>query len=147
MPTQPLTACQSSSRTLCAVGRLGVLVLGALALRAVATRLRIDGEGVELNEGLKPRLRWDEVAEARVFRVRSRRYVETGSPGLNVSYCLATKPVAIEGGRVELVRSSPKTSIATILSPASVPAVAGAWVPSRSTSYRARFGGWQDSRI
>ncbi|MFJ7911343.1 NACHT domain-containing protein [Kitasatospora sp. NPDC096204] len=72
---------------------LGVLVLGALALRAVATRLRIDGEGVELNEGRKLRLRWDDVAEARVIRVRSRRNVETGSPDLNVSYCLAMRPV------------------------------------------------------
>ncbi|MFJ9446288.1 hypothetical protein ACIRRH_31180 [Kitasatospora sp. NPDC101235] len=81
-------------RQLGVLRRFGVLLLGALALRAVATRLRIDGEGVELNEGRKLRLRWDDVAEARVVRVRSRRNVETGSPGLNVSYCLAMKPVA-----------------------------------------------------
>ncbi|MFE7524773.1 hypothetical protein ACFU7Y_03540 [Kitasatospora sp. NPDC057542] len=76
------------------LGVLGVLLLGALALRAVATRLRIDSEGVELNEGRKLRLRWDDVAEVQVVRVRSRRNVEPGSPGLNVSYCLAMKPVA-----------------------------------------------------
>ncbi|MEU9045626.1 MULTISPECIES: NACHT domain-containing protein [unclassified Kitasatospora] len=73
---------------------LGVLALGALALRAVATRLRIDSECVELNNGRRLRLRWDDVAEVRVLRVRSRRNVETGSPTLNVSYCLAMKPVA-----------------------------------------------------
>ncbi|MFD0403725.1 hypothetical protein [Kitasatospora sp. NPDC127116] len=75
------------------LGALCVLVLGALALRAVATRLRIDGTGVELDGGRKLRLRWEDVAEVRVLRIRSHRDTETGSLGLNVSYYLAMKPV------------------------------------------------------
>lgn len=75
------------------LGALCVLVLGALALRAVATRLRIDDEGVELDRGRKLRLRWEDVAEVRVLRIRSHRNTETGSLGLNVSYYLAMKPV------------------------------------------------------
>ncbi|WP_189925415.1 hypothetical protein [Kitasatospora xanthocidica] len=72
---------------------LGVLVLGGLALRAVATRLRIDGEGVQLNEGRRLRLRWDQVTEVRVRRIRFSRNAEDGAPGVNVSYCLVMRPV------------------------------------------------------
>ncbi|MFJ2868303.1 NACHT domain-containing protein [Kitasatospora sp. NPDC087314] len=74
-------------------GVLGVLVLGALALRAVATRLRIDSEGVQLNEGRRLQLRWEQVAEVRVRRVRFRRDAEAGAPSVNVSYCLVMRPV------------------------------------------------------
>ncbi|MFI5649227.1 NACHT domain-containing protein [Kitasatospora sp. NPDC051705] len=72
---------------------LGVLVLGGLALRMVATRLRIDGEGVQLNEGRRLRLRWDQVTEVRVRRIRFSRNAEDGAPGVNVSYCLVMRPV------------------------------------------------------
>ncbi|MEU1284555.1 hypothetical protein [Kitasatospora sp. NPDC005856] len=75
------------------LGALCVLVLGALALRAVATRLRIDDEGVELDGGRRLRLRWDDVAEVRVLRIRSHRNRETGSLGLISSYYLVMRPV------------------------------------------------------
>ncbi|MGW2870300.1 hypothetical protein [Kitasatospora sp. NPDC001225] len=75
------------------LGSLGVLVLTALALRVVATRLRINGEGVELDGGRKLRLRWDDVAEVRVLRIRSHRNRETGSLGLISSYYLVMRPM------------------------------------------------------
>ncbi|MFF2548481.1 hypothetical protein ACFVUY_38810 [Kitasatospora sp. NPDC058063] len=76
------------------LGVLGVLLLGSLALRAVATRLRVDSEGMLINEGRKLRLRWEDVAKVQVIRVGSHRDGGAGSPGLNVSYCLAITRVA-----------------------------------------------------
>ncbi len=73
------------------LGMLGVLGLDALALRAVATRLRIGAEAVELNEGRKLRLRWDDVEKVQVRRIRPRK-AKGHSPGLSVSYCLAMRP-------------------------------------------------------
>ncbi|MFJ6378382.1 hypothetical protein ACIQI7_00030 [Kitasatospora sp. NPDC092039] len=75
------------------LGVVCVLVLGALALRAVATRLRIDDEGVELDGGRRLRLRWDDVAEVRVLRIRSHRNRDTGSLVLISSYYLVMKPM------------------------------------------------------
>ncbi|MFJ8627881.1 NACHT domain-containing protein [Kitasatospora sp. NPDC093550] len=73
---------------------IGVLVLGGLALRVVATRLRVDGEGVQLNGGRRLRLRWDQVTEVQVRRIRFSRNAEDGAPSVNVSYCLVMKPVS-----------------------------------------------------
>ncbi|MEU4116541.1 hypothetical protein AB0F71_18870 [Kitasatospora sp. NPDC028055] len=72
---------------------LSVLVLGGLALRVVSTRLRVDSEGVQLNGGRRLRLRWDQVTEVRVRRIRSSRNAEDGAPSVNVSYCLVMRPV------------------------------------------------------
>ncbi|MFD0345835.1 hypothetical protein ACFQ0M_06580 [Kitasatospora aburaviensis] len=53
------------------LGAMGaVLLLGAVALRAVDTKLRIDAEAIELTKGRKVRLRWDDVDAVRVHRVR-----------------------------------------------------------------------------
>ncbi|MFF7994820.1 hypothetical protein ACFZDG_34245 [Kitasatospora xanthocidica] len=71
----------------------GVLVLGGLALRVVATRLRVDSEGVQLNAGRRLRLRWDQVTEVRVRRIRFSRNAEDDAPSVNVSYCLVMRPV------------------------------------------------------
>ncbi len=72
------------------LGVVGVLIADSFALRMVARRLRIDAEGVELNEGRRLRLRWEDVAEVRVRRIRPRKS-RGDSPGLNVSYCLAMR--------------------------------------------------------
>ncbi|RKT09517.1 hypothetical protein BX285_6612 [Streptomyces sp. 1114.5] len=74
-----------------AFGVLGVVGLDALALRAVATRLRIGAEAVELNEGRRLRLRWEDTAAVQVRRIRP-RHAKCHSPGLSISYCLAVSP-------------------------------------------------------
>ncbi|MEU8512803.1 hypothetical protein AB0C76_14605 [Kitasatospora sp. NPDC048722] len=50
------------------VGVTVTLVLMAVALWAVATRLRIDAETVEINRGRKLRLHWDDVTDVQVHR-------------------------------------------------------------------------------
>ncbi|MFJ1705575.1 NACHT domain-containing protein [Kitasatospora sp. NPDC088346] len=48
-----------------------VLGLGSVALRAVATKLRVDADAIELVRGRPLRFRWDEVVEVRIHAVES----------------------------------------------------------------------------
>ncbi|MFE2911910.1 hypothetical protein [Kitasatospora indigofera] len=69
-----------------------VLLLAALALRAVATELRIDADGIRLSGGRRLRLRWEDVAEVRVRRTEAPRGVKAAFPGLPAGYVLAVRP-------------------------------------------------------
>ncbi|MFF7636381.1 hypothetical protein ACFZB9_25015 [Kitasatospora sp. NPDC008050] len=71
-----------------------VLLLTALALRAVATELRIDCETVELDQGRKLRLRWDDVADVRVRTAEPPRALSAVLPA---QYHLAVKPKHSDG--------------------------------------------------
>ncbi|MFE0459490.1 hypothetical protein ACFW1A_09545 [Kitasatospora sp. NPDC058965] len=71
----------------------GLVVVGlllALALRAVATELRIDAEAVRLSGGRRLALRWEEVAEVAVRRARPPRGLAAVLP---IQYHLSLRPL------------------------------------------------------